>query len=199
VEEESEILSGVRYHPPDDGPLFLRLRGAGRLDSRGLAVAEEILRFRLHVARKRDRPPFKILGNGPILEMAGGRPDTMEGLSAIHGVSKGQIRSLGPGLLEALRRAMDLEESRLPVYPRFRSKRAAPGVIKRVRALKAWREKRAAGLSLDPSILFTNAQLQTIAEARPSRPEDMASLNGIRRWQQREFGEEICRVTAQKK
>jgi len=196
VEEECEILSRVRCNPPNDGPLFTRLRGAGSLDSRGLAVAEEILHLRLRVARRRNRPPFKVLGNAAILEMAQRRPTTMEGLSSIHGVSRGQVRSLGPDLLKALQQAMALPEEVLPVYPRTRTHRIDPEVTRRVRELKAWRDKRAAGLRLDPSILFTNAQLHTIAATRPSRAEEMASLSGIRRWQQNEFGEEICRFMA---
>ena len=196
VEEECEIQSGVRYAPPDEGPLFLRLRGAGSLDARGLAVAEELLRFRLDAARKRDRPPFKVLGNQTILELARRRPTTTKELASVPGMSKGQIRVLGSDLLRCVQGAMELPEGSLPVYPRKTFRRQATEVIKRVRALKEWRNERAAELGLDPSVLLTNAQIQSLSLARPTRPDELAPIEGIRRWQQASFGREICGVMA---
>ncbi len=196
VEEECAILSGVRHAPPDDGPLFLRLRGAGSLERRGLAAAEALLRFRLELARKRDRPPFKILGNQPTVEMARTLPVDVSGLSTVPGLSKGQVRAMGNGLVQCIQKALDLPTDDLPVYPRRRSRRPKPGVLQRIRALKAWREKRAAELKLNPSVLFTNAQIQAVSEAKPKQPRDLGSIEGIRKWQLRAFGEEICAVTS---
>lgn len=199
VEEECEILSGVRHVPHDESPLFLRLRGAGSLDSRGLAVAEELLQFRARLARKRDRPPFKIMGNQAILEMARKPPTTRESLSSVPGLSKGQVRTLGSGLIQSIRTALDLPEQALPVYPRKTFRRQGSSLIKRVQALKAWRDRRSALLRLDAPVLMTNAQIQAIAEAVPSRPDDLAGIGIIRRWQQEAFGNEICEITAQKR
>ncbi len=196
VEEECLILSGVRYTPPDNEFLFLRLRGAGHLDSRGLAVAEELLRFRLDMARKKDRPPFKVLGNQPILEMALKRPTTIEQLSSVPGMGKRQAKVLGQDLIRYVQKALRLPESELPTYPRNKSQRPSPGVMKRVELLKAWREDRAARLKLDPSILFTNAQLMAISTERPRDLQGLASIEGIRRWQQKAFGKEILEVIA---
>jgi ribonuclease D len=194
VEEECEILSRVRYSPPNDGPLFTRLRGAGRLDRRGLAIAEELLNYRLRIARKRDRPPFKVMGNGPILEIARTKPETKYDLSAIHGLSPGQVRALGSDLLACVQRALRLPEASLPVYPRRKAQRTDPRVTKRVVALKAWREKRAKEVQLDPSVLITNAQLQAASAAHPKRSQDLAGVEDIREWQEKAFGEEICEV-----
>ena len=74
VEEECEIQSRVRPAISNKNPLFLKFKGAGRLDSRSLAVLEAILRFRDNMARSRDLPPFKILSNGPILMMVNKKP-----------------------------------------------------------------------------------------------------------------------------
>jgi len=50
VEEESELLAGVRSNPRDQEPLFIRFKGAPRMDRRCLAVLEELLRFRDNAA-----------------------------------------------------------------------------------------------------------------------------------------------------
>lgn len=194
VEEECEILSRVRCNPPNNEPLFKRLRGTGRLDRRGLAIAEELLAYRLRVARKRDRPPFKVFGNGPILEIARTKPRTKHELAAVHGLSSGQVRSLGSELLACIQRAMDVPEASLPVYPRKKDARLDPRVKKRVARLKSWREERSKDLQLDPSVLFTNAQLQAVCAAHPKQSQDLVPVEGIRNWQRKAFGEEICAV-----
>ena len=58
VLEECEALSNVRPEPANERPLFLRLKGSGRLDPRSLAVLESLLAMRLEKARRKDRPPF---------------------------------------------------------------------------------------------------------------------------------------------
>ncbi len=194
VEEECLILSAVRYTPPDKEFLFLRLRGAGHLDPRGLAVAEELLKLRMDLARRKDRPPFKVFGNQPILEMARKRPVAIEELYSMPGMSKGQIKSLGPKIIRCIQKALQLPESELPAYPHGKSPRPGPEAMKRLKRLKVWREKRAKELNLDPSVLFTNAQLLAISNVRPGKPEDLGQIEGVRLWQRKEFGEEIVEV-----
>ena len=100
VEEECERQSQVRPVPPDDSPLFMKFKGARKLDPRGLAVAESILQWRDETAKRRDRPPFKILGDGPILEVAKRKPETEVDLEGIEGLSARQIRMFGSAILK---------------------------------------------------------------------------------------------------
>ncbi|MBW1842045.1 MAG: ribonuclease D, partial [Deltaproteobacteria bacterium] len=69
VTEECDILSRVRPAPPDNGPLYLRFKGAGRISRRNLAVLEGLLGFRKHLAQKRDKPLFKIIGNEALMKI----------------------------------------------------------------------------------------------------------------------------------
>ncbi|MFP4037268.1 MAG: ribonuclease D, partial [Desulfobacteraceae bacterium] len=197
VEEESEILSRVRHAPAVQGGLFRRVRGAGDLDPRGLAVLEELLQFRNLVAEKRDVPPFHVLGNAQLLEIARTRPTDMGGLEAGSGLRKKQLKALGQGLLERIQKALQLPADALPVYPKRRAKRQSRSVVKRMRALKEWRRERAFEMDLDPPLLLTNSQIIALSMARPEAPSDIEGVDGIRRWQQEEFGVEICEVIRQ--
>ena len=47
-------------------------------------------------------------------------------------------------------------------------------------------------MALDPSPIFTNAQIRSLAIACPKKMEDLLKIEDIRQWQIKAFGEEIC-------
>ncbi len=192
VEKECRLLSRVRHRPPGGDPRFLKFKGAGKLSRRGLAVLEAILKFRERLAGKRHRPPFKILGNEPIMEMAEKRPKTKSTLRAIKGLSPRQINTLGDSLLNKIGEALSLPDERLPVYPLKRRKSFGPEVLKRIDALKRWRRQRALELDLDQSLVCNNAQILSLSLADPKKPKDLQEVGELRDWQIKVFGEDIC-------
>ncbi len=195
VEEECHILSKVRANLNNDNPLFLKFRGAGKLDTRSLAVLEAILKFRDHIASRQDRPLFKVLGAAPVLEMVKKKPRTKKALQEIRGLGAGQIKTFGPSLLTVIRKALGLPEDALPIYPKkagYGYDQKEPKVSERVQALKEWRNKVADDLGIDRSLVTTTAQIKAMAMANPKEPKDIQAIAGMRNWQSRVFGEEIC-------
>jgi len=192
VEEECEALSKVRPGLRVENPLFLKFKGAGKLDSRSLAVLEALLQLREDVARRRDLPPFKIVGNLPLLEMAQKKPVTTTELRAMRGLSPKQVESLGRSLLERMHEALNLPKEALPAYPRKPRQPYSPEVLKRVRALREWREQRASSLSIDLALTLSNAQIRVLALEHPDHPQALKRITEIRNWQKHLFGPEIC-------
>ena len=192
VEEECQLLSRVRPAPSNDNPLFLKFKGAKRLDPRGLALLESILQLRDDMARRRNRPPFKILGNEPILEIVERRPLTEKDLENIKGLSARQVKMLGRPILKKTYEAITLQEEELPVFPRNRVKRIRAQVSRRIKALRLWRERRSKEMGVDPSLVCTNAQIQSLALADPKQQKDLEGIDAIRAWQRRLFDSEIC-------
>jgi len=193
VEEECEMLRKVRSAACDGHPLFTKFKGARRLDARSLAILEAILRLRDDVASRRDRPPFKVLGNATVMEIAEKKPVMESDLETIVGLGPKQIRALGPSLLKKTREALNLPEEALPVYPPKKTKKPVGfNVAKRVKALKAWREKRADRLGMDTALVCSNAQIQSLALAHPKAPKDLDGIDGMKNWQKQVFGREIC-------
>ncbi len=78
--------------------------------ARGLdPAAREVLRA-LWVARERrareiDRPPFKVLGEGAMVEIARRRPRNAEALGRVPGVTPSVLRRVGDAILQAMRQA----------------------------------------------------------------------------------------------
>jgi ribonuclease D len=193
VEEECRVLSKVRQDPSAKGPLFFGFKGASRLDCTSLAVLESILQLRDEAASRRNLPPFKILANAPIMEIVEKKPKSQMELSSINGLSARQIRALGNSILTRTEQAMKTEEE-LPAFPKNRRRQMDSRVSGRVKALKAWRKRRAREIGIDGSLVCTNAQIDAIAFIFPHEQEELAVIPGLRVWQRELFGGEICAV-----
>ena len=191
VEEECLILSKVRFTPPSHDPLYLRVKGAFRLDPVSLAILEVLLEFREGLARKSDFPPFKVLRNEQLLELAIQKPLHLEELEAVKVLSRKQIERHGTHLLREIHRAMAIPPEDLPVYPRVGRTDLPSAVRKRAKALKTWRELRAKSLGMEPGILLNNALIHDLALKNPHSIEELAEISGLKNWRQRHFGREI--------
>ena len=194
VLEEGERLCRVRFNTPYQGPLFLLFKGGRHLDSRSLALLENLLQFRKAQAEKRDRPLFKILGADVLKTLALEKPLTLDQLKGIKGLSAKLIDRLGEGLIGCLNQGLAIPETDLPRYPPSIRPRVNPLVADRVKALKGWREKKARELNLDPGVLISNALIDQLGEKNPTGLEDLDLIPELRQWQHQAFGPEILKV-----
>lgn len=194
VREECALLSLVRPAACDGQPLFMNFKGAGRLGSRSLAVLEALLVFRREIARQKDRPLFKVVGNKVLLSLATAKPKNLAQIERLAVLSPKQLKMYGPGMLAAITAALALPAVELPVYPRKRTPALHPAVPERVKALRAWRDKQAAALKIDPTLLFTKAMLVTLAADPPLERAALKRIQGLRAWQRRAFGADVIRI-----
>lgn len=197
VREECECLSRVRPPEHNSVPLFLAFKGAGRLRPRHLAALEALLQLRRRLAETKDRPLFKIFSNKSLLTLATAMPETSRALTQSGALSPKQISLHGEAVLKALRQAQDLPENKLPVYPRQKAPRLPARVPERVTALKAWRDRKAASLELDPGLMLSKALMQAIALRHPQSLAELAEVPDLRQWRHKAFGRDIVRVMGQ--
>ena len=191
VEEECLLLSKVRFMPPNHAPLFLKVKGAFRLDPRSLAVLAALLEFREIQAQELDLPPARVLRNEMLLELAVKKPLSLEELEKGEILSRGQSGRYGTRLLQEIHRALALPKENLPVYPREARPDLSTSVRKRVKALKAWREMRAKHLGLEPGILMNNELINALALKNPRSIKEMGEIPGLKKWLEIHFGQEI--------
>jgi ribonuclease D len=175
-------------------PLYLKVKQAFLLDPRGLAVLEALLEFREGQAQRADLPPFKVLGNEPLLKLAMKKPLRLEELETGKVLSRKQIDRYGTRLLKEIHRAMALPDESLPVYPREARQELSPPVRQRVKALKTWRDMRAKTLEMEPGILLNNALINGFALKNPQSIKEMEEIPGLKKWRQNHFGREILTV-----
>jgi ribonuclease D len=197
VYEECEHLSKVRPITVNDQPLYMNFKGAGKLDSRSLAVLEALLGFRRAVARRKDKPLFKIFGNRSLLELAGKKPLNLKQLETTGALSSRQISMYGREVLTAIESAMKLPAEELPVYPRKKAPRISLAVAERVKALRNWRDKQVQKLAIDPALICNKALMSSIAAQRPLKLSELAAIKEMKNWQRKEFGQDIVKVLRQ--
>jgi ribonuclease D len=197
VQEECRLLSKVRPSTVEEGPLFLSCKGAGRMDPRGLAVLESLLRLRRRLARHRNRPPFKVFNPQSLVALAVSRPDSMAALKKTGTLSDGQIDRYGRDILSAIEKALVLPAEQLPRYPRQRPKTISAAVSDRIQLLRRWRDAQARRLKIEPSLICSKAAMNVLAERKPGKTEDLADLDELRQWQRKAFGKDM--ITALQK
>jgi ribonuclease D len=197
VQEECDYLSKVRANADGTGSLYLSFKGAGKLDSRSLAVLEALLQYRRKMAQKKDRPLFRIFGSRSLLDLAEKKPLNPEQLEKTRALSSKQISMYGRGVLTAIKQAMQIEPDDLPVYPRQKSPRVPLVVAGRIKALRNWRDAQAEKLVLDPALICTKALMSAIAQQKPLGQSDLNSIKEMKNWQKKEFGQDIVKVMKQ--
>lgn len=168
----------------DDGEAW-RIRGSGKLNRRELSFLREIWRWRDKEARAADRPPFKILGNDQLLELARwsahspGR-SLRSGPRLPKNISSARVQ----GLDRALNRARRLPKARWPEKVRSRSN-GYPGPD--FREDSEWLKRRcrevAEELSLDRATIAPRAALEAIARTRPDTDDGIRECSGLMAWQ----------------
>ena len=191
VLEECHDLTLVRASMVNERPLFLKIKGAGDLDRRGLAVLEALLEFRLSLAEQKDRPLFKVIGNTSLLAIAQEKPQTMNKLCDIRALSDKQTHMYGHALLDIVQAALEIPDSLLPKYPYTRMPRTSSDVSEKFKTLKTWREQKANELGMDAGVLINNAALKAIAESHPENAEALNGIIPLKNWQRKELGPEI--------
>ena len=199
VAEECERLSRVRSEVDRTAPFFLKFKGAGKLAPRDLAVLESLLQWRDAIARKRDRPLFKILGNQAVMKLAVSAPRNLSQLQSSAALSLKQTKMYGEHLLARINAAFQIPDHELPKYPRVRGSKPRAAVFRRIQQLKEWRNRQADLLDLDPSIVITKAQLSAVAEQNPTRLADLEKIDVLKTWQKQTFGQEIIDAIANNK
>jgi ribonuclease D len=190
-QEECEMLTKVRPSPPRTEPLFLKFKGAAKLDPRSLAVLDEILKLREELAVKKDVPPFKILGNTQIIEIVDKKPSEIEGLDVL---SQRQFEILGRAILMSIQAAMKIPDNKLPAFPKEKRQKLDPVAVRKINILRDWRDKQGKKLGLDPSIICTNSLIQAMSLINTCSLQELNGLNEIKKWQINLYGEEVCKL-----
>jgi ribonuclease D len=153
-----------------------RITGSSDLQGRSAALLRALWWWRDAEARAVDKPPFHILQNEQLLESAR-RFDLGEPIALPH--LKGIRRRR---FFDAAQSALELPESEWPVPIRKPRIRQTPDEQRMFQQLKAARDRAAADLGLDPSLIAPKATIEVLA-ANPA-----AAASRLLPWQRELVG-----------
>lgn len=190
VEEACEVFDqvaavapAVREFSADD---FWRVKGAWDLRSRSQAILRELFVFRDREARRRNWPPFKVMGDKTLAALAQAAPRRVDDLSGLDGMTPLQIKRYGSGVVSAVTRGLSAPIPRPP--------RTSPPdyqVLARYERLRAWRKRVAAEREVEPDVVVSNAALMAVAHRAPATLHELDGIEGLGPWRLKTYGSQL--------
>ena len=153
---------GTALRPPkDDRPLHTRIKGAADIDPVARAVLRRLVEARERLAETEDVPPFRIVRNELLLELARRKPKNEPDLRRALG------RDRAVRHLEAWQKAIALGVADEP-EPKPRMPAPPPDLAERRaldRTLSTWRRERAEERGVDPQVIVPGHCTEPVVEA----------------------------------
>lgn len=168
---------------------YRRIRGARDLAPAELSALRALFIMRDAFARKLDVPPFKVMNNSVLLDLAQDPPRSGPDLFKRPGVSFRVARNFAHTIVETIRKARQAPQVPPPPQTGNQWKPMAREAKARLERLRRWRAETAAELELPVGVVFPGTLLETIAQDPPGDLAALAGVAGMRRWRVREFGE----------
>jgi len=187
-------LAALRYEEPATERTFWRMKQTREVVQEDLGLLEELWSWREITAERTDKPPFKVLGDTVLGELAQRKPTSLAELSATRGFGDRQVQRFGREVLEAVRLGQDRPIPPLP-EPTVRPEQLLSSAErKRYDALRQWRTEIANGRGVDPDIIFNNDTLLQIATRQPVSIEELQEIAAIGPWKARTYGPAVLKI-----
>jgi ribonuclease D len=194
LEDSAALLDTSRFEENAESA-YLRVKGAGRLDRRQLAVLRGLAAWREREARRRDLPRSFVLREELLLALATRRPKNPHDLRRLPAFDPRQAARDGAAWLQLIAAAESLPESELP--PRIAGKPLSPAARELENRLRERVRRRAEALKVPPEVLAPRRTLDAflrlaVGKTEPRLPRE---LHG---WRREVIGEELLREAAGK-
>lgn len=183
-------LPPAEYHFDTEG--YWRIQAVRNLSRQQIAIARELYLTRDSIARRKDRPHFKVFGDHTLVRLAELAPRRIEDLYNVKGLSSQLVRTDGAALLDAVAQGRQAS----PPQPPQRRPPTDPDVLERYEALKSWRKGRAQQRGVESDVILARDTLWILARKVPSTLDELDTIPGLGPWRRAEYGEELLDVLA---
>ena len=187
--EEFERLARLRGDSDHGGPdptAFWRVNGARDLTPAQAAVLQALFAYREEQAERMDRPPFKVMGEATLMELARRAPCHAEDLQRLPGMTPEQVHRHGHGVLRAIQAGL---HAPAPLAPQ--ADRESDEVRDRYDRLHTWRKDRARARGVESDVILPRTVLWDLARCPPSTHGELARITDFGPWRRATYGEEI--------
>lgn len=192
------MIENTEHDNPRDPDALWRIKGHDRLERRELLLLRELWGWRESEAQRMDRPPFKVMANKLLVDLAvwaAAHPKAP--LSCGPKLPRNLTGARFNSLEATIRRALAMPKSQWPDHRRNHVPRPnGPDIRPLVDRLRRESERIAQDLNLDPAVLAPRAAMVAVARHRPQSTEEIMSVTGLMRWQVGLVEADIRRVLA---
>ncbi len=195
VHEEFEAVASSELQEKEFDPEgFRRIKGSRDLALRELAVLRALYLLRDGYAREMDSPPFKVMNNSVLVDLARRPPRSAREMFKRPGISYRVARRYAAEILGTIEKARNEDPSYLELPARPPWKPPSHEAKVRLEKLRLWRQTKANELHLQVGVIFPGTLLESLSISPPASLESFAGMPGMRRWRVREFGADILRI-----
>ena len=171
-----------------EAPLW-RIKGIRDLDPPEIAILNELANYRDAQARRADLPLFKIMGDKTLVAIAAMRPAHRRHLEEINGMTPGQIRRHGKGILDAVRRGAKAKPLRRP-----RRERYDPDYGDRLEELRKWRKLAAQKMDVESDVVLPRDVMEALARQNPRQLSEVEDLLQDLPYRQARYSKDIFKT-----
>jgi len=175
---------------------FWQMKCARQLPANHLAALEALWLWREEQARQQDRPPFKIITDAELADLAAALPSSRAALSSVVSLGERHQERYGGELLRIIAETRHRPPPAPPDATLRLEQTLEKPALNRYDALRKWRSERARVRGVAPDIVLNNATLLHIAQHKPATVEELAAIADIGAWKMRTYGREILDVLA---
>ena len=194
AEAQEEFARLTQVQPTEHAPTpeaFWGISGARDLPAYQAAVLREVYWYREQQAQQINQPPFKVMGEQTLLEIAQRCPRRADELREITGMTPAQVRRHAASLLKAVQRGL---AGPCPQHPPFVAE--PDDVRERYEALRQWRKQRAQSRSVESDVIVPREALRELALRAPHTLEELIQITSLGPWRRKTYGAEILKVLA---
>jgi ribonuclease D len=189
--EDFERLCHVEPNPKANS-CYNQVSGYQHLEPQQISVLEALCQYRDQLARKYNRPLFKVIGNSALLACAAASPRSLADLRNIKEIPPKLVDRYAEGLLAAVEKGLLAPPTKLKPH-----KRPSSAYLNRLDALKVWRKQAGLRMGVQSDIILPRDILENIVGANPSNMAELKIIMAEIPWRFRHFATEILAVIQQ--
>ena len=165
---------------------FWHICGSQDLTPQQAAILQEVYLYRDKMAKKLDRPLFKVFSDQTLLTLSRLSPLTQEELEKVSGLSPRQIDRYGHSLIQAVQRGLHNP----PLYPPHNN-RPNEEFLDRLDKLRNWRKSTALRLGVPSDVILPRDVMMRLAQKPPRNQSELNILLTDVPWRREHFGSQI--------
>ncbi len=188
--EDSRNLAKTPSSNPSPEASVWHVRGAQDLKPAQISLLQALMLMREELAENLDRPVFKVLGDGSLVDLAKVQPHHIEELDLLPTLSAGQVRAFGRDIMFTIEkwRRNPVEVKKRPNH------RPSDAELHRRDLLSTWRKEEGKKMGVSSNIVLSKDLIESIGKTFPKNAAELKALMADYPCRYELFGADILKV-----